>query len=60
MIIFHRILVRLDAGQIMISNYLQPFFGVLMAAMLLEKELVGLTIILGGLLVIGETVLSNI
>lgn len=58
MIIFYRILARLDAGQIMVSNYLQPFFGVLMAAMLLGEK-INLTMILGGCLVIGGTVLAT-
>jgi len=58
MIIFYRILVRLDAGQIMVSNYLQPVFGVLMAAVLL-RERVTATMIIGGLLVIGGTILAT-
>jgi drug/metabolite transporter (DMT)-like permease len=58
MIIFNRILVRLDAGQIMVSNYLQPFFGVLMAAILLGERIT-LTMIIGGLLVVGGTVLAT-
>ncbi|MEK7751524.1 MAG: DMT family transporter, partial [Acidobacteriota bacterium] len=39
MIVFLRILVRLDAGQIMVSNYLQPVFGVLIAAVLLHESI---------------------
>jgi len=58
MIIFYRILVRLDAGQIMVSNYLQPFFGVLMAAILLSEK-VTVTMVIGGLLVIGGTALAT-
>ncbi|MCI0622635.1 MAG: DMT family transporter [Acidobacteria bacterium] len=58
MIIFYRILVRLDAGQITVSNYLQPFFGVLMAALLLGER-ISHTMILGGLLVIGGTALAT-
>jgi drug/metabolite transporter (DMT)-like permease len=58
MIIFYWILLRLDAGQIMVSNYLQPFFGVLMAAILLSEK-VTLTMIIGGLLVIGGTALAT-
>jgi drug/metabolite transporter (DMT)-like permease len=58
MLIFYRILVRLDAGQIMVSNYLQPFFGVLMAALLL-RERVTVTMVIGGLLVIGGTALAT-
>jgi drug/metabolite transporter (DMT)-like permease len=55
MIVFYRILVRLDAGQIMVSNYLQPFFGVLMAAMLLGERITFPMIIGGCLVLIGTT-----
>ena len=58
MIIFYGILTRLDAGQIMVSNYLQPFFGVLMAAILL-RERVTATMLIGGLLVVGGTALAT-
>jgi drug/metabolite transporter (DMT)-like permease len=58
MILFNRILVRLDAGQIMVSNYLQPFFGVLMAAVLLHERIT-LPMIVGGILVVGGTVLAT-
>ena len=58
MIVFYRILLRLDAGQIMVSNYLQPFFGVVMAAILLTEKIT-FNMILGGLLVIGGTVLAT-
>ena len=55
MIVFYRILVRLDAGQIMVSNYLQPFFGVLMAAMLLGERITSSMMIGGFLVLIGTT-----
>jgi len=58
MVIFFRILTRLDAGQIMVSNYLQPFFGVLMAAVLLHER-VTLAMAIGGVLVIGGTALAT-
>ena len=58
MIIFYRILLRLDAGQIMVSNYLQPFFGVLAAAILLTEKITT-NMLVGGLLVIGGTVLAT-
>jgi len=58
MVIFFRILVRLDAGQIMVSNYLQPLFGVGMAALLLQERMT-LAMITGGLLVLGGTVLAT-
>jgi len=58
MIIFFRILTRLDAGQIMVSCYLQPVFGVMMAALLLrEKITVGM--VCSGLLVVAGTVLAT-
>ena len=58
MIIFYRILIRLDASQIMVSNYLQPFFGVV-AAVILLSEKITFSMIAGGLLVIGATVLAT-
>jgi len=58
MLIFFRILTRLDAGQIMISNYLQPVFGVLAAATLL-RERITWNMISGGLLVLGGTALAT-
>jgi drug/metabolite transporter (DMT)-like permease len=58
MLIFFRILTRLDAGQIMISNYLQPVFGVLAAAVLL-RERITWNMISGGLLVLGGTALAT-
>jgi O-acetylserine/cysteine efflux transporter len=58
MLVFFRILTRLDAGQIMISNYLQPVFGVLAAAMLL-RERITWNMISGGLLVLGGTALAT-
>lgn len=58
MIIFFRVLGRFDAGQIMIFAYLQPVFGVVMAAVLLHERITT-TMILGGLLVIaGALVVS--
>lgn len=52
MVIFYKILVRLDAGQIMIFAYIQPVFGVFVAAILLHERL-STNMIIGGLLVIG-------
>ena len=54
MMIFFRILNRLDAGQIMVSNYLQPVFGVLTAALLLSEHITW-NMIGGGLLVVVGT-----
>jgi drug/metabolite transporter (DMT)-like permease len=53
-VIFFRILVRLDAGQIMVFAYLQPVFGVIMATILLEERFT-VNMVIGGLLVIGGT-----
>ena len=53
-IIFFKILVRVDAGQIMIFAYLQPVFGVVMAAALLHEKITA-SMVLGGLLVIAGT-----
>lgn len=58
MIIFFRILVRLDAGQIMIFAYLQPVFGVIMAAILLHERIT-IPMIVGGLLVIAGTLMVS-
>ena len=54
MVIFYRILVRLDAGQIMIFTYVQPVFGVIMAVVLLHEKIT-VSMMLGGLLVIAGT-----
>ncbi|MCX6621285.1 MAG: DMT family transporter [Acidobacteria bacterium] len=58
MVVFFRILVRLDDGQIMVSNYLQPVFGVLVAAVLLHEKIT-LNMLGGGLLVVLGTVLAT-
>lgn len=58
-VIFFKILVRLDAGQIMIFAYLQPVFGVIMAAILLHEKMT-MSMIIGGLLVIIGTLIVSI
>ena len=58
MVVFFHILARLDAGQIMVSNYLQPLFGVGMAALLLHEKMT-LPMVAGGLLVLGGTILAT-
>jgi drug/metabolite transporter (DMT)-like permease len=58
MVIFFHILIRLDAGQIMVSNYLQPVFGVFVAAVLLHEKIT-LGMLGGGLLVVLGTVLAT-
>jgi drug/metabolite transporter (DMT)-like permease len=54
MVVFYKILVRLDAGQIMIFAYLQPVFGVLMAAVTLGERITA-SMLIGGLLVVAGT-----
>jgi drug/metabolite transporter (DMT)-like permease len=59
MIIFLRVLNRLDATQAGLSNYLIPFFGVILAAVMLHERLTKF-MILGGLLVLGSTLLITV
>ncbi len=49
MVIFLNVLTRLDATQAALSNYLIPFFGVLIAAVVLHERLTGFMLIGGGL-----------
>jgi drug/metabolite transporter (DMT)-like permease len=56
MVLFLHVLSRLDATQAALSNYLIPFFGVLTAAVLLGERLTRF-MVLGGLLVLGSTLL---
>ena len=55
MVIFLNVLARLDATQAALSNYLIPFFGVLIAALYGER-LTGF-MVAGGILVLGSTLL---
>jgi drug/metabolite transporter (DMT)-like permease len=55
MVIFLNVLTRLDATQAALTNYLIPFFGVLIAALYGEK-LTGY-MVAGGTLVLGSTLL---
>lgn len=59
MVIFLNVLTRLDATQASISNYLIPFFGVLIAALFLHERLTKYMLI-GGLLVLGSTLLVTV
>jgi drug/metabolite transporter (DMT)-like permease len=59
MIIFLRVLSRLDATQAGLSNYLIPFFGVLLAALILHERLTRF-MVLGGLIVLGSTLLVTV
>jgi drug/metabolite transporter (DMT)-like permease len=56
MILFLRVLTRLDATQAGLSNYLIPFFGLVVAAIVLHERLTGF-MILGGILVLASTLL---
>jgi drug/metabolite transporter (DMT)-like permease len=59
MVIFLHVLTRLDATQAALSNYLIPFFGVLIAAVLLHERLTGF-MIAGGLLALASTLLITV
>ncbi|MCC6124214.1 MAG: DMT family transporter [Pirellulales bacterium] len=59
MVIFLNVLTRLDATQAGLSNYLLTFFGVPIAAVVLKERLT-LPMILGGLLVLGSTLLITV
>jgi drug/metabolite transporter (DMT)-like permease len=59
MVIFLAVLTRLDATQASLSNYLIPFFGVIIAAVVLHERLT-VYMILGGLLVLGSTLLVTV
>jgi len=59
MVIFLNVLARLDATQAALSNYLIPFFGVLIAAVVLHERLTGF-MIAGGLLALASTLLITV
>jgi drug/metabolite transporter (DMT)-like permease len=59
MVIFLNVLTRLDATQAAFSNYLIPFFGVLLAAAILGERPTG-TMVAGGALVLVSTVLATV
>lgn len=59
MVIFLNVLTRLDATQASLSNYLIPFFGVIIAAVVLNERLTKYMII-GGLLVLASTLLVTV
>jgi drug/metabolite transporter (DMT)-like permease len=56
MVIFLNVLTRLDATQAAVSNYLIPFFGVVLAALILGETLTGF-MLAGGILVVVSTLL---
>ncbi len=59
MVLFLNVLTRLDATQAALSNYLIPFFGVLIAALVLHERLTGF-MIAGGLLALASTLLITV
>jgi drug/metabolite transporter (DMT)-like permease len=59
MVIFLNVLTRLDATQAAVSNYLIPFFGVVIAAVVLRERLTGF-MVAGGLLALASTLLVTV
>ncbi len=59
MVIFLYVLTRLDVTQAALSNYLLPFFGLLLAALLLHEKLTKFMII-GGILVLASTLVVTV
>ena len=59
MVIFLNVLTRLDATQAALSNYLIPFFGVLLAAVVLGERLTWY-MVAGGMLVLLSTVIATV
>jgi drug/metabolite transporter (DMT)-like permease len=59
MILFLSVLKRLDATQVGLSNYLIPFFGVLIAAIALRERLTR-SMLLGGAFVLTGTLLVTV
>ena len=58
MVLFLNVLTRLDATQAALSNYLIPFFGVLIAAVVLHERLTGF-MLAGGALALRQHVAHN-
>jgi drug/metabolite transporter (DMT)-like permease len=59
MVIFLSVLTRLDATQASLSNYMIPFFGLVIAALVLHERLTAF-MILGGILVLLSTLLITV
>jgi drug/metabolite transporter (DMT)-like permease len=59
MVIFFSVLTRLDATQAGLSNYLLTLFGIPIAAVVLHESMT-LPMILGGVLVLGSTLLITV
>ena len=54
MVLFFRVLSRLEVTQVSLSIYLLPFFGILLSALFLNEKISG-AIIGGGVLVLTGT-----
>ena len=59
MVLFLNVLTRLDATQAALSNYLIPFFGVVIAGIVLHERLTGF-MLAGGALVLASTLLVTV
>jgi len=59
MVIFLNVLTRLDATQAAVSNYLIPFFGVVVVAIVLHERLTKFMVV-GGILVLASTLLVTV
>lgn len=59
MVIFLNVLARLDATQAALSNYLIPFFGVLIAAVVLHEHMTNF-MLAGGALALASTLLITV
>ena len=59
MVIFLNVLTPLDATQTAVSNYLIPFFGMVVAAIVLHERLMRFMVV-GGLLVLASTLLVTV
>jgi drug/metabolite transporter (DMT)-like permease len=59
MVLFLNVLTRLDATQAGLSNYLIPFFGLVIAAVVLKERLTP-AMVAGGGLVLASTLLITV
>jgi drug/metabolite transporter (DMT)-like permease len=59
MVIFLNVLTRLEATQAGLANYMIPFFGVVIAAVVLGERLTA-AMVAGGVLVLASTLLITI
>lgn len=59
MVIFLRVLSRIDATQAAVMNYLIPFLGVVIGWALLHEHMTGFMVV-GGILALGSTLLATV